>query len=212
MTDVRNPLEPVVTLVYIVVALVATLMGLAIVATIFGSGSLFGIGSPSVCVEARNGIVPVPQSGTNVVMGARDDVTSSARIVTLCTGAPATGQRILSTLNQLPTFLVFMGALALAVRLFHVVRRHGIFAMRTADHLRVVGWFVLAGELVATLAESLARFWLTRTMINDPLPALAWIGDWDLSLWGLFFGVVLISFARIMRVSAAMHEELDGTV
>lgn len=212
MANVRNPLEPVATLVYVVVALVVTLIGLGIVATIFGSGSLFGIGSPRVCVEARNGIVPVPQSGANVVMGTQEDVTSSARIVTLCTGAPTAGQRILSTLGQLPTFLVFMGALALAVWLFHVIRRHGVFATHTADHLRVVGWFVLAGELAGTLTESLARFWLTSTMMSEPIPALAWVGDWDLSLPALFFGVVLISFARIMRVSTAMREELDGTV
>jgi hypothetical protein len=209
---VRNPIEPVATMVHLLVAFVAVLIGLGVVATIFGSGSMFGIGSPEVCVEARNGIVPVPQSGADVVLGANDDIRSSVRVVILCAEAPTIGQRILGILGQLPTFLVFVGALAFAVRLFRVIRRHGIFTTNAADGLRMTGWFVLVGHLVGTLIESVARFWLTGSMIDEPVPGLAWLGDWDVSLLALFLGVVLISFARIMRVSTAMREELDGTV
>lgn len=211
MANARDPLEPAATVVNTMVAMVATLMGLGIVATIFGSGSLFGIGSPYVCVDARSGIVGVPQMGGDV-LGMLDNVTSSIQTVELCTNSPTVGQRVLNILIQLPTFLVFIGGSVLAISSFRRIRRDGIFAMHTADRLRALGWFVFAGEVLATLIEAIARGWLADTMINGSVPMLSWSGDWKLSWAALILGVVLISFARIMKISAAMREELDGTI
>jgi hypothetical protein len=193
-----------------VIALVTAVMGLGIVTTILGSGGLFGIGSPYVCVAAHNGTVPVLGGAT--VMSAQPGITSSDLVVNMCTGTPSVGQRVLGALSSLPSFLVLIGALTLAVLLFRVMRRRGIFAAEVASRLRVVGWFVLAGELAATLLEALARFWLTTTMVNSPLPSLGWLNDWDASVLAVLLGVVLISFGRIMRVGTQMHEDLDGTV
>ncbi|MGQ0840392.1 DUF2975 domain-containing protein [Actinokineospora sp.] len=213
MTKVRDPLQPAETLVHIVAALVAALTVLTLVATIFGSGSLFGIGDRTVCVEATSGAVRVPQADGDVVAGAGDDITSSTRTAALCTDSPSAGQQILHILALLPSFLVLIGTLALAVRLFRTMRRNGIFARHTAVRLRTLGWFVLAGEVAATLTESTAQVWLIDTMVDTSVSWSAVLfNEGDLSLLALFLGVVLISFSRIMRVSTAMREELAGTV
>jgi len=212
MSRVRDPLEPAATSVYALLSLLAAVMSLSVVGMVFGSGSMFGIGSDYLCVDARNGTVLVPQSGSTVVDGVRDGVTSSARTVGMCVGSPTFGQRLLETLTQLPTFLALVGALLLALRLIRSASREGIFTERTAGRIRVLGWFVLSGELGATLLETLARHRLANSMLRDPVPALSWVGDWDLPVLALFLGAVLISVARIMRLSTAMREDLEGTV
>jgi len=212
MVQSRNPLEPVATSVYTMLSLIVAIMVLSVLATIFGSGAVFGIGHEFVCVDSVSGTVRVPQSQSNVVDGVLERVTSSARTVGMCVNSPTFGQRLLETLTQLPTFLALIGALLLAWRLIRSAGRDGIFTERTANRLRGLGWFVLAGELTATLIESVARHWLANTMLRDPVPQLSFLGDWDLPVLALFLGAVLISMARIMRISAAMHKDLEGTV
>lgn len=212
MGKVRDPLEPAATSVYTLLSLLAVVMSLSVVGTLFGSGSVFGIGSDYVCVDVRSGTVPVPQSGGSVVDGVRDGVTSSVRTAGMCLGSPTTGQRLLETLTQLPTFLALIGALLLALWLIRSAGREGIFTGQTASRIRVLGWFVLIGELAATLVEALARMWLASSMLRTPLRPMDWLSDWDLPVLALFLGAVLISMARIMRISARMHEDLEGTV
>lgn len=60
------------------------------------------------------------------------------------------------------------------------------------------------------MTESLARFALANTMVGEP--SLSWIGDWDVPVMALLVGAVLVTFARLTRISAAMREDLEGTV
>lgn len=211
MVRQRSPLEPAATWVHVFLALVVTFVGLGVVTTVFGSGTVFGIGASATCVEAVNGHVPVPQSEANVVLGAADRVRSSASAVRMCVSSPTTGQRLLETLTHTPTFLVLVGALLLAARLIRGASREGIFTLRVAGRLRTLGWLVLAGEVLATFVEAQARNWLTNTMMVDRHSMFS-INDWDVPVMALFLGAVLISMARIMRVSTTMREDLEGTV
>lgn len=208
----RNPLEPAATWVYVFLALVGTLLGLTIIGTVFWSGSVFGIGSPDTCVEVVNGRVPVPQSEPSVVLGAENGVRAEPSMVRMCVGSPTVGQRLLGAVGQwrLPTFVVFVGSLVLAARLIRGATREGIFTQVVAGRLRTLGWFVLAGEVVASLVEAQARNWLTNTMMVDREDVFA--TDWDVSIMAMFLGVVLISMGRIMRISTTMREDIEGTV
>lgn len=211
MVRQRSPLEPAATWVHVFLALLGTLVGIGVVATVFGSGTLFGIGASDTCVEAANGHVPVPQAGDNVVLGAENGVWSSASVVRMCDTSPDAGQRLLGVLAQLPMFVVFAGALLLAARLIRGASRDGIFTLRVAGRLRVLGWFVLAGEVSASFVEAQARNWLTNTMVVDRHSVFS-VNDWDVPIMAMFLGAILISMARIMRVSTTMREDLEGTV
>ena len=207
----RSPLEPAATWVHVFLALVGAFVALGVIATVFGSGSVFGIGSPDICVEAENGRVVVPQSESNVVQGAENGVRSLPATVRICVESPTVEQRLLSVLSQAPTFLVFVGALLLAARLIRGATREGIFTQTVTKRLRTLGWFVLAGEVVATFVEAQARNWLTNTMTVDRDIAFT-VNDWNVPLMALFLGAVLISMSRIMRVSTTMREDFEGTV
>lgn len=211
MARTRSPLEPAATYVHVFLWLSVTAVGLSIVGTIFGGGSVFGIGSRDACVEMANGTVPVPQTENNIVMGARDGVRSGPSVVRMCMDNPTAVQRLLHTLTMLPTFLVVIGALLLAAWSIRVASREGIFTVHMAKRLRMLGWFVLAGELGATLLEALARGWLANTMLIEPKNWVM-LSEWDLPALALFLGAVLISMARIMRISTEMREDLEGTV
>jgi hypothetical protein len=209
---VKDPLEPVAFAVHLVLWLTVTLVGLSIVGTIFWGGSLFGVGDREACVEMPSGIVPVAERDNNIVMGVQDGVRSGTAIARMCASDPTPGQRILNSLTKLPTFLVLIGALLLASRLVKAAGREGIFTMHMAGRLRVLGWFVLVGALGATLLEAQMRMWLANTMLKEPRGWGVGLGDWDVPVMVLFLAAVLISMARIMRISTAMREDLEGTV
>lgn len=211
MARQRSPLEPAATWVYVFLALVGTLVGLSVIGTVFWSGHVFGIGGSNTCVEVANGRVPVPQSGRNVVLGVENGVSSGPSVVRMCVDSPTLGQRLLGTLGQLPTFLVFVGSLLLATRLIRSATRDGIFTQAVAGRLRTLGWFVLAGEVLASLVEAQARNWLTNTMMADRDDVFT-LNDWDVSIMATFLGAVLISMGRIMQISTTMREDLEGTV
>lgn len=212
MVRQRSPLEPAATSVHVFLALVGTLVGIGVLATVFGSGSVFGIGSSDICVDAVNGRgVSVPQSESNVVLDAENGVRSLPATVRICVESPTVGQRLLGVAAQAPTFLVFVGALLLAARLIRGATRDGIFTQMVAKRLRMLGWFVLVGEAAASLVEAQARNWLTNTMIGDRDTVFT-VNDWDVPLMALFLGAVLISMGRIMRFSTMMREDLEGTV
>src|ERR1044072_4727784 len=115
MARQRSRLEPAATTACVLLTLRALAIGLGVIAGILGSGSGLGLGNHGSCVEMANGRVPVPQTGDNVVMGVRDGVRSGASAVRMCVDEPTVGQRVLEALTKLPTMLVLLGALLLAV-------------------------------------------------------------------------------------------------
>jgi Protein of unknown function (DUF2975) len=157
------------------------------------------------------GRVPVPQSGDNVVLGAEPDVRSGTSMVRMCDDSPTLGQRSLGTLSLLPSFLVFVGSLLLAARLIRGATRTGIFTQAVARRLRTLGWFVLAGELLASLLETQATNWLTSTMMTDRNNTF-WFDEESIPVMAMFLGAVLISMGRITQISTTMREDLEGTV
>ena len=64
----------------------------------------------------------------------------------------------------------------------------------------------------ATAAQAFARVNLLSELITGRVDWGQWPAAWSVS-WPVFwFGLGLIIFARIMRVSAGMRADLEGTV
>jgi hypothetical protein len=131
----------------------------------------------------------------------------------VCTAHPTAGQALAFAVTLLPPGLLRLGALYLAMRLARTAARDGVYTAQAARLVLILGWWLLAGGLVATVAEGFARLNLlaswspgTSTGVTGPRPG----GSWS---WPVFwFGLGLIVFARIMRTSAGMRADLEGTV
>ena len=125
---------------------------------------------------------------------------------------PTAGQALAFTLTLLPPGLLRVGALYLAMRLARTAARDGIYTAQAARLVLILGWWLLAGALVACMAEGFARLNLLGQLVTWPVDWVHWPASWGIS-WPVFwFGLGLIVFARIMRVSAGMRADLEGTV
>jgi hypothetical protein len=131
---------------------------------------------------------------------------------TLGTAHPTAGQALAFALTLLPIDLLRLGALYLAMRLARTAARDGAYTTRAARLVLTLGWWLLAGGLAAAVAEGFARVYLLAQLVTWPVDWAHWPASWGLSWTVEWFGLALIIFARIMRVSAGMRADLEGTV
>jgi hypothetical protein len=125
---------------------------------------------------------------------------------------PTAGQALAFTLTLLPPGLLRVGTLYLAMRLARTAARDGVYTARAARLMLILGWWLLAGGLAACFAEGFARLNLLGQLVIGPVNWAHWPASWGVS-WPVFwFGLSLIIFAHIMRVSAGMRADLEGTV
>jgi hypothetical protein len=130
----------------------------------------------------------------------------------LCTANPTTGQYLAFAVTLLPLDLLQLGVLYLVMRLARTAARDGVYTAQFARLLLILGWWLLAGGLVATVAEAFARLNLLGLMVAWPVDWAQWPAAWSVS-WPVFwFGLGLIIFARVMRIGAGMRADLEGTV
>jgi Protein of unknown function (DUF2975) len=116
------------------------------------------------------------------------------------------------TIPQIP---LWGGILLLLWRLLVIARRGGPFTVRVAAAMRMLGWCIVAGSVLAAEIEQLATVLLLGSLVSPrpegigsvavaalralvPVPALA--------------GAALLTFARILRLGATMDDEIQGTV
>ena len=130
----------------------------------------------------------------------------------LCTVHPTAGQGLAFAATLLPVGLLRLGVLYLVMRLARTAARDGVYTPRAARLVLILGWWLLAGGLVATVAQAFARVNLLSELVAWRVDWGQWPAAWAVS-WPVFwFGLGLIIFARIMRVSAGMRADLEGTV
>ena len=130
----------------------------------------------------------------------------------VCTAHPTAGQALAFVVTLLPIGLLRLGALYLAMRLARVAARDGVYTDQAARLVLILGWWLLAGGLAATVAEAFARVNLLSELVTWPVDWGQWPVAWSVS-WPVFwFGLGLVIFARIMRTSASMRADLEGTV
>jgi len=125
---------------------------------------------------------------------------------------PTAGQGLAFAVTLLPAGLLRIGALYVTMRLARTAARDGVYTVQAARLVLWLGWWLLAGGLIATVAGGFARLNLLGLLVTWPVDWVHWPGSWGLSWPVEWFGLGLILFARIMRVSAGMRADLEGTV
>jgi hypothetical protein len=171
----------------------------------------------SVCVDTGYPATGGPGSGVVARHGASISGTGDVKA---CALHPSAGQWALFMLTKLPGLLLWACVLLLIWQLIWQARRYGPFTPQAAATMRVLGWTVIGGSMLAAALSELGSDVLTRMLMSSPpfdvkgtvanvlllaplkallpVPALA--------------GAALITFGRITRVGATMDEEIKATV
>jgi hypothetical protein len=164
-----------------------------------------------VCLNAAQQLVPHAGSGLSHP-GLSPGVRATWNTASLCTVHPTAGQGLAFAVTLLPLGLLRLGALYLVMRLARTAARDGVYTASFARLLLILGWWLLAGGLAATVAESFARLNLLSQLVTWNVDWSQWSAAWSVS-WPVFwFGLGLIIFARVMRIGAGMRADLEGTV
>jgi hypothetical protein len=196
----------------------AVLTSLQVILALTRAGVLFG---PTL--NSQPGLVPrvwvtvapplLQHAGSVLVHpGLARGVQASWTSAILGTAHPTAGQALAFAVTLLPNGLLRVGTLYLVMRLAGAVARDGIYTAQAARLVLFLGWWLLAGGLVAGLAEGFARLNLLSLLVTWHVDWAHWPASWGWSWPVEWFGLGLVIFARIMRVSAGMRADLEGTV
>jgi len=150
--------------------------------------------------------------GTLIHSGLAPGVQAAWNGAVLATAHPTVGQGLAFALTLLPPGLFRVGTLYLAMRLARSAARDGVYTTQAARLVLFLGWWLLAGGFAASLAGGVARLNLLSLLVTWHVDWIHWPASWGVSWPVEWFGLGLIIFARIMRVSAGMHADLEGTV
>jgi hypothetical protein len=196
----------------------AVLTTLQVILALTRSGTLFSpvLNSlPGLPPRAWVAIAPplLQHAGSVVIhSGLAPGVQASWNGAILGTAHPTAGQGLAFAVTLLPAGLLRVGTLYLAMRLARTAARDGVYTVRAARLVLYLGWWLLAGGLVATVAGGFARLNLLGQLVTWHVDWVHWPASWGVSWPVEWFGLGLIIFARIMRVSAGMRADLEGTV
>jgi uncharacterized membrane protein YhfC len=81
--------------------------------------------------------------------------------------------------------------------------------------MRVLGWYIIAGAVLAAAIEQLSMVLLFNSLVTPPpegIDSVAFAAVGGLVPVPALAGAALLTFARIVRLGAAMDDELQGTV
>jgi hypothetical protein len=196
----------------------AVLTSLQVILALTRGGVLFGPtlnSQPGPTPRVWVTIAPPLLQHTGSVLihsGLAPGVQASWNGAILGTAHPTAGQALAFAVTLLPAGLLRVGTLYLVMRLAHAVARDGAYTAQAARLVLSLGWWLLAGELVLGLAEGFARLNLLSLLVTWHVDWVHWPASWGWSWPVGWFGLGLIIFARVMRVSAGMRADLEGTV
>lgn len=209
-----EPLESVTTFF-------GTLMIIAVLAfvglVLFGSGA-YSIVSSTVCateVGTQYGIDGQDASGIagpGVSARPGNSIMMNGTLQ-VCADHATFGEQVLNAMTVLPTVLFWGSVLFLLWRMIVTARRNGPFTRRMAVAMRRLGWFIIIGSTTAAVVHLIAVDVLLTSMatmadspfqnlllvpVHMPIPVLT--------------GAALLTFARIVKVGAAMDAEIQATI
>jgi hypothetical protein len=212
----RNRLQTLATLVTWVFWLAVLATALQVIVALTRSGAVFTSVPNSqpfakVCLNAAPSLLQHVGSGLSLP-GLSPGVRATWDTASVCTAHPTAGQYLAFAVTLLPLDLLHLGALYLAMRLARTAARDGVYTAPFARLLLILGWWLLAGELVATIAEGFARVNLLGQLSTWHVDWVHWPASWSVSWPVVFIGLGLIIFARVMRISVGMRADLEGTV
>ena len=207
MSENSKLLEPLSTVVAIALRVLVGVVVVGFVLSLFHTGIHVGWGRDA-CVSTD--WLSESSSGAAAEFGAKAGAVVDAT-PRYCASDPSTYQSALGALGELPSFVFLMGGLFVLNGVLRTATREGVYTLRTAARLRLLGWWLLLGGLIAEGIEAGTKTALLSTLATD-VPSDAWLAMWSTPYFKLFAALGLIAFARVMRVGVAMREDLDGTV
>ena len=212
----RNRLQPLATVVTWAFWFAVLATVLRVILALFGQHPWFVLGGPAgtppaVCVETAPPLLPHTGSGL-IQAGLSPGVRATWNAASVCTAHPSAGQALAFALTLLPPDLLRLGTLYLAMRLARTAARDGIYTAQAARLVLILGWWLLAGEVAAAFAEGFARVNLLGRLVTWHIDWLHQPASWGVSWPVVWFGLGLVIFARVMRISATMRADLEGTV
>ena len=203
---------------------------LALLALLFaGIGTATGSGMPAVlplsypaggwqpvCADASiNGMSFNGDGPTLVGAHGMTSVSGPSNPMSVCVMNATDRQRTLAYLGSAPQTLFKLAVFVLVAWLLLVARRRGPFAPRVHRMLTALGWLVIAGSVVASVAQGVAGAYFLASAVSVPVP----VKDDVLSaLYGAVLGApvlagcAVLTLARIMRAGSFMRDDLEGTV
>ena len=203
---------------------------LALVVLVYaGIGTAIGSGMPvelplsypaggwqPVCADANiNGMSLDGNGPTLVGAHGMTSVGGPSNPLSVCVINATGRQRALSYLGSAPPTVLKLAIFVLVAWLLLVARRKGPFAPRVHRMLVVLGWLVIAGSVVATVAQGVAGAYFLASAVTVPVPVK---GDVLSALYDgalgapVLVGCALLTLARIMRAGSLMRDDLEGTV
>ncbi|MFE9746464.1 hypothetical protein ACFYOT_16310 [Saccharothrix saharensis] len=129
-----------------------------------------------------------------------------------CLAEPTAGDRALGVFDGAPSWFAYAALFFLLMRLLERASEEGIHTAATADRVRRLGWFTLLVLPGVTLVEAVVRLYLLRHAVTFDVSLVEFMFDWSVPWWAVVTGVGLGSLAKIMRTSADMRADLEGTV
>ncbi|MFF0509052.1 DUF2975 domain-containing protein [Streptomyces fimicarius] len=207
MTEERKMLEPLLSVVSVALRVVIGVAALGFVLSLFVDGVHFGGLGRSVCVTSDG--VSAGGAGLDAVFGPKAGVDVSS-VPRYCATDPSVGQKFLQAGIALPPTILTLGGLWMLNGLLQGAAREGVYTARTASRLRVLGWWALAGSLIAAVTQAASRAVLLTTLASADGASLGNV--WDIPLLPILVGLGLLTFARIVRAGIAMREDIEATI
>ncbi|MFI7636927.1 DUF2975 domain-containing protein [Nonomuraea sp. NPDC049400] len=173
---------------------------------LYSRAGFFGLTYQHVVAQSP-GIYGIRLDEPAFTEGARPGVVASASDLQFIDGSPETGQYVLQVLTTFPGFLVTAGAFFLLWRLLWRAR-DGVYLPQVARQVRVLGWWLLIGGLLAPQMEHFAMMALLDTMtVNE-----AHFGIKEIPVVVPLVGFGLLALANVLRTGVRMRDDLEGTV
>jgi hypothetical protein len=204
-TEDRKMLEPMATIVSIVLRLLTALATVGLVLS-----ALRGTwGGGVVCIADEVNTTSVADNA----FGSPASGAVADAIPRYCAENADNTMRFLNQLGEFPTTLLLISSLFLLHRLLTGAAKNGIYTALTAARLRVLGWWLLAGSLVVAIAETTARTALLAELAKPvEFTPDSWLDQFSFPYLAVLTALGLLTFARITKAGVTMREDLEGVV
>ncbi|MEV4517606.1 DUF2975 domain-containing protein [Dactylosporangium sp. NPDC049525] len=157
-----------------------------------------------ITVAVGAGVTVRPDAVTGLLPGVRLDPGSDVQVLV---DHPSAGQVAWHAAQSLPWFVLAVFTLVMLLLVVRAARRGDPFAAANVRRLRLVGWVLFLGSLLAFYAELWAGLALSTTVVADPPNTGA-----DVPLVWCFCGFGFLALAEIINRGRALQAELAEVI
>lgn len=206
----RRPLHPLETLTNLLTWLLA--MGVVLLA--MGSMLIAGgdVGSPQCTVVPGAAADDLLTGGGPAVRGLRPGADASVDALEIC----GFGAGLVSYLRALAPFMPHLMLAIALVALLHVLLRRatrsGLFSVDVVRTVRLIGWVLILGSILAELATAVAETGMLNYVVPGSFGVLALVSYVEIPLTAIIGGVAILTAARVLRLAVALRQDVDATI